>query len=49
MEIYNEDCITGAVKHFADESIDLIVTDPPFGIDETKFAGMYNRDNSKLL
>lgn len=42
--IWNEDCIKGAEQHLADESIDLLICDPPFGIGETKFDGkQYNR------
>jgi DNA modification methylase len=29
--IYNDDCIKG-MKHLADDSVDLIVTDPPYGM-----------------
>lgn len=40
--IYNEDCIDG-MKSIPDESIDLIVTDPPYGIDLTP-----QRENGKF-
>jgi site-specific DNA-methyltransferase (adenine-specific) len=30
--IYNEDCLLGMKKRIADNSIDLIITDPPFNI-----------------
>lgn len=36
--LWNEDCITGAAK-IADDSVDLVVCDPPFGIGEGKFGG----------
>ncbi len=45
-EIYNEDCIVGAKNRISDNSIDLIICDPPFGINETSFEGMYNREKN---
>jgi site-specific DNA-methyltransferase (adenine-specific) len=47
--IYNEDCIEGAKKYLKDSSVDLIICDPPFGIDETTFHKHYNRDESNVL
>ena len=47
--IYNEDCITGCPKYFRDNSVDLIVCDPPFGINESKMDKHYNRENLKVL
>lgn len=48
INIYNEDCITGA-KKIKDNSVDLIICDPPFGIDETGFGKHYNRKESSIL
>jgi site-specific DNA-methyltransferase (adenine-specific) len=31
-KIYNEDCISGLNKYIPDESIDLIITDPPYDV-----------------
>lgn len=45
-DIYNEDCISGAKERIADNSVDLIICDPPFGINETSFEGMYNREKN---
>lgn len=46
--IYNEDCLEG-MKAIPDRSIDLIVTDPPYEIDE-KGAGFHkNRDYMKTI
>lgn len=42
--IYNEDCIAGALSHLADSSVDLIITDPPYGIDGDLLHRHYNRD-----
>ena len=46
---FNEDCITGAQKHLKDNSIDLIVTDPPFGINGHRLNKHYNRDENNVL
>jgi len=51
-KIYNMDCLDG-MKQLDDNSIDLIVTDPPYGIDyqsnmrvvSDKFKKMRNDDN----
>ncbi len=42
-EYYNEDCITGVEKHVEDESVDLIITDPPFGINGSTISRIYAR------
>jgi len=42
---YNGDCISGS-KNVADNSIDLIITDPPYGIEGDKLHRHYNRDES---
>jgi site-specific DNA-methyltransferase (adenine-specific) len=42
--IYNDDCISGSKKYFEDGSIDLIICDPPFGINEKSFDKHYNRN-----
>ncbi len=41
---YNIDAIGGAVEHLADDSVDLIVTDPPYGIEGDRLHRHYNRD-----
>jgi len=46
---YNEDCIEGAKKHLADNSVDLIVCDPPYGIDGSKLDKHYNRNEDFVL
>ena len=40
---YNGDCISGAAEHIPDDSIDLIITDPPYGINGDKLHRHYNR------
>ena len=46
-DFYNEDCITGAQK-IEDDSVDLIICDPPFGISETSFDKHYKRENNAI-
>lgn len=41
---YNMDCVQGALAHLSDASVDLIVTDPPYGIDGDRLHRHYNRD-----
>lgn len=40
----NDDCVRGALAHLADGSVDLIVTDPPYGIGGRSLHRHYNRD-----
>ncbi len=47
-KVYNQDCISG-MKNIPSESIDLIVTDPPFAIKFDGKQGNYGRDSSKVL
>jgi site-specific DNA-methyltransferase (adenine-specific) len=46
---YNKDCIEGAKKYLKSNSIDLIITDPPYGINGDKLDKHYNRDESNVL
>ena len=48
-EIWNEDCIEGSKKRIMDNSIDLIICDSPFGINEKQFDNHYNRDNKNVI
>ncbi|MCM2465512.1 site-specific DNA-methyltransferase [Methanoculleus sp. CWC-02] len=41
---YNGDCIVGARACIPDDSVDLIVTDPPYGINGDRLHHHYNRD-----
>jgi len=47
--IYNEDCVIGAKKYLKDESVDLGVYDPPFGINEASFDKHYKRKKDFVL
>ena len=46
---YNEDCIEGSRKQLKSNSIDLIISDPPYGIDGDKLDRHYNRDERNVL
>src|SRR5574343_606375 len=46
--LYNEDCIFGSNK-IKDQSIDLLICDSPFGINETSFHKHYNRNESNII
>lgn len=46
--VYYEDCIEG-MSRLPGESIDLIVADPPFGIDFDGKSSVYNRDESLVV
>lgn len=46
---WNGDCVAGARKHLADASVDLVVTDPPYGIEGDKLHRHYNRDERHVV
>ena len=46
---FNEDCIEGTRRRIADDSVDLIITDPPYGIDGDKLHKHYNRKEEFVL
>ncbi|MDR0733587.1 MAG: site-specific DNA-methyltransferase [Dysgonamonadaceae bacterium] len=46
---YNEDCIESAKKYLKSNSIDLIISDPPYGINGDRLDKHYNRDESNVL
>ena len=45
---YNGDCISGAARYIPDGSVDLIITDPPYGICGDTLHKHYNR-NEKFV
>jgi len=47
-KVYNLDCIEG-IKIIPSKSIDLVITDPPFGIDFKAKRENYNRKSSRVL
>lgn len=46
-KIYNKDCLEG-LDQIEPESVDLLLTDPPFGIDFDKVGAQYNRKQKDL-
>ncbi|MDR2526651.1 MAG: site-specific DNA-methyltransferase [Rickettsiales bacterium] len=46
---YNCDCIEGARRRLKDNSIDLIISDPPYGINGDKLDKHYNRNENKVI
>ena len=47
--IYYEDCIQNIQKRLHEESIDLIIADPPFGIKFTGKGTQYNRKSEYVV
>jgi site-specific DNA-methyltransferase (adenine-specific) len=48
-QVYNQDCASGMKEHVADGSVDLIFTDPPYGIEGDKLDAHYHRDESNVV
>jgi site-specific DNA-methyltransferase (adenine-specific) len=48
-KVYNQSCIEGMKEHVEDSSIDLIFTDPPYGIDGDQLDVHYHRDESNVV
>lgn len=48
-QVYNQSCIEGMREHLANDSIDLIFTDPPYGIKGDELDVHYHRDESKVV
>ena len=46
---FNEDCIEGCARHIADGTLDLIITDPPYGIGGDLLHKHYNRKEEFVL
>jgi len=46
---YNTDAVEGARGFLEDESVDLIITDPPYGIEGGSLHGHYNRDEGFVV
>ena len=39
----------GAKRFLPDESVALLICDPPFGLDESQFDQHYSRDKSQVI
>ncbi|MCC7574560.1 site-specific DNA-methyltransferase [Candidatus Woesearchaeota archaeon] len=48
-KFFNEDCIVGCKKYFPDNSVDLIITDPPYGINGDTLHKHYNRKEEFVI
>lgn len=48
-EIWNACCIDGSKQYIKDETFDLLICDPPFGINESKFDIHYARNENKVI
>lgn len=46
---FNEDCIEGCRKHIPDGSVDLIITDLPYGINGDQLHKHYNRKEAFVI
>ncbi len=46
---YKGDCISGCLAHIPDNSIDLIITDPPYGIEGDQLHRHYYRDERYVV
>lgn len=47
--LYNEECIEGCKKFIENDSVDLIITDPPYGIGGDKLHKHYNRKEEYVI
>lgn len=48
-QVYNQDCVPGMQEHVATASVDLIFTDPPYGIKGADLDTHYNRDHTRVI
>jgi site-specific DNA-methyltransferase (adenine-specific) len=46
---FNEDCVEGCRRHIPDGCVDLIITDPPYGIGGDQLHKHYNRKEEFVL
>src|SRR5437870_3738480 len=49
IRLYNMCCIDGAKQHIADSSVDLLIADPPFAIDEKRLARFYTKYPDRVI
>ena len=47
--LYCCDCIKGAEEHLPDNSVDLIITDPPYGIEGDQLHRHYHRNENMVI
>lgn len=49
VSIHNLDSLSGMIEKIPENSIDMIFTDPPYGIKGETLDVMYNRDESRVI
>jgi site-specific DNA-methyltransferase (adenine-specific) len=49
LRLYNTCCIAGAKKYLEDSSVDLLIADPPFSIDEKRLARFYTKYPDRVI
>ena len=49
VRIYNMDCVEGAKQYISDSSVDLLIADPPFAIDEKRLARFYTKYPDRVI
>ena len=49
IRLYNMDCIAGAKAYLDDRSVDLLIADPPFAIDEKRLARFYTKFHDRVI
>jgi len=47
--LYPQECISGSKKYIADNSVDLFITDPPFGIEGDQLYRHYHRRDKYVM
>ena len=47
--VYNQNCIEGMRDNVDSDSVDLILTDPPYGIEGDKLDAHYDRDETNVV
>ena len=49
IHLYNMDCIQGSKQYIEDNSVDLLIADPPFAIDEKRLKSFYTKFPDKVI
>jgi site-specific DNA-methyltransferase (adenine-specific) len=49
IRLYNMDCVEGAKEYVASGSVDLLIADPPFAIDEQRLARYYTKYPDRVI
>ena len=49
IRLYNMDCVEGAKQYVASGSVDLLIADPPFAIDEQRLVRFYTKYPDRVI